>query len=286
MPREAPECGPRISVVVWCNGFRDGGCQARAGVHSLGDFPHMFYSNPKGEGEDYEAKSVLVGSGDHFMLGPSPQATVKGVRKPGSPSSGNRGVLREQSGHSCSEAVDLDGRGNRAVPRGRDAGATEAVVSRALVAAKEATRALTLQGAQQVFAILRGVKLIENRGWRMPSGWYAVHAGAERINAERAERTRRAWPDVPPEESLPHGAICGLFYVQESRLPRECREGYIWARGPWCHLISQAVELPRPIKCHGNKGLWGLSEELRRQIGEQLVGVPVTFFDLSPAIPK
>ena len=33
---------------------------------------------------------------------------------------------------------------------------------------------------------------------------------------ERAERTRRAWPEVPPEESLPHGAILGLFCVDRS----------------------------------------------------------------------
>eukprot|EP00971_Amphidinium_carterae_P136062 2696046-Amphidinium_carterae.1 len=39
------------------------------------------------------------------------------------------------------------------------------------------SEAITLQGAQQVMAILNGVKLIENRSWKIPCGWYALHAG-------------------------------------------------------------------------------------------------------------
>merc|ERR1712136_215187 len=102
----------------------------------------------------------------------------------------------------------------------------------------EATKALTLQGAQQVLAILRGVKLVENRAWKIPCGWYAIHAGSQFINAERAERVRQVWPDAPQEESLPHSAILGLFHIVESRAPTECRSEYVWARGPICHLIS------------------------------------------------
>eukprot|EP00435_Cladocopium_sp_Y103_P021165 s1178_g5.t1 len=64
-----------------------------------------------------------------------------------------------------------------------------------------ARQALTLQGAQQVVAILRGKKLIENRAWRIPMGWYAIHAGAQTINEERAARIRSVWPDAPAEAS-------------------------------------------------------------------------------------
>mmetsp|Transcript_19788 Transcript_19788/g.36120 ORF Transcript_19788/g.36120 Transcript_19788/m.36120 type:complete len:630 (+) Transcript_19788:56-1945(+) len=141
-------------------------------------------------------------------------------------------------------------------------------------------RALTLQGAQQVLSILRGYKLIENRGWKIPVGWYAIHAGGKHINEERAQRVRQVWPDAPKEKSLPHGAIYGLFYVQTHRTPQQCRPDYIWARGPTCHIISKTVEFPSPIKSRGDKGLWELTPTQLEQIREQLQGeVPIKSFD-------
>lgn len=49
-----------------------------------------------------------------------------------------------------------------------------------------------------------------NEFWtRIPVGWYAIHAGAQQINEERAERIRAVWPTAPAEETLPHSAILG-----------------------------------------------------------------------------
>jgi len=138
-----------------------------------------------------------------------------------------------------------------------------------------------------VFAILRGVKLIENRRWEIPVGWHAIHTGSQHINDERGERTRQAWPDAPREEDLPHGSVVGLFYVQEHRAPDECRPGYIWARGPVCNVISRAIELPRPIRCRGDRGMWRLSRFVRKQIMEQLRGEEaprIREFNLSQAL--
>lgn len=143
---------------------------------------------------------------------------------------------------------------------------------------------MTLQGAQQVFAILRGRKLIENRAWNIPVGWYALHVGAQHINQERAERIRVTWPDAPPEESLPHSAIVGLFFVQSHRKPAECRAGYVWARGPICHVISKAIEFRTPLRCGGNKGLWALKESQRLQIQRELLEAEVRHFDLFEVI--
>lgn len=151
--------------------------------------------------------------------------------------------------------------------------------------ATEVSHALTLQGAQQVLAILRGVKLIENRSWKIPLGWYAIHAGSQPINEERGARTRAAWPDAPPEESLPHSAILGLFRVQAHTRPEKCRHGYIWARGPVCNLISEALELPRPVRCRGGRGLWRLSPPVLQRIREQVEECGVKRFDLSQALP-
>eukprot|EP00446_Apocalathium_sp_SHHI-4_P001684 CAMPEP_0177186902 /NCGR_PEP_ID=MMETSP0367-20130122/18905_1 /TAXON_ID=447022 ORGANISM="Scrippsiella hangoei-like, Strain SHHI-4" /NCGR_SAMPLE_ID=MMETSP0367 /ASSEMBLY_ACC=CAM_ASM_000362 /LENGTH=269 /DNA_ID=CAMNT_0018634249 /DNA_START=69 /DNA_END=876 /DNA_ORIENTATION=+ len=125
---------------------------------------------------------------------------------------------------------------------------------------------------QQVFAIVRGKKLLENRGWRIPLGWHAIHAGSQLINDERAERTRQAWPDAPRESDLPHGAVIGLFHIKEHRRPNQCKDGYIWARGPVCHVISKAIELPRPVRCSGGSGLWTLPGDVREEIRAQMRG--------------
>ncbi|CAK0874500.1 unnamed protein product, partial [Prorocentrum cordatum] len=185
-------------------------------------------------------------------------------------------------------------RRNRPVPNaerkpwGQQRGGPAAVPLDFEVSAQEmgsVSQGLTLQGAQQVLAILKGVKLIENRSWKIPLGWYAIHAGSKLINEERGARTREAWPEVPPEESLPHGAILGLFCVHRHLAPQKCRPGYIWARGPVCHLISKAIELPRPIFCSGGGGLWSLPPWALAEIGKQLPEASVTHFDLSPALP-
>ncbi|CAK0874497.1 unnamed protein product, partial [Prorocentrum cordatum] len=173
-------------------------------------------------------------------------------------------------------------------PWGQQRGGPAAVPLDFEVSAQEmgsVSQGLTLQGAQQVLAILKGVKLIENRSWKIPLGWYAIHAGSKLINEERGARTREAWPEVPPEESLPHGAILGLFCVHRHLAPQKCRPGYIWARGPVCHLISKAIELPRPIFCSGGGGLWSLPPWALAEIGKQLPEASVTHFDLSPALP-
>lgn len=150
-------------------------------------------------------------------------------------------------------------------------------------AALEVSKALTLQGAQQVLAVLRGKKLIENRAWEIPVGWYAIHSGRQDISDERAARIREVWPNAPPEDSLPHGAILGLFYVHSHRKPEECRPGYVWARGPICHLVSKAIELPRPLPCSGNKGLWDLQASIKSQIRAQLDQATISHFDLTVA---
>jgi hypothetical protein len=142
-------------------------------------------------------------------------------------------------------------------------------------------RALTLQGAQQVLAILRGKKLVENRSWRIPVGWYAIHAGAQFINEERALRISQAWPDAPPEKDLQHSALYGCFYVHSHRIPEELRPGYVWARGPVCHLISQAVEFEQPIPCSGGKGLWRIEVRHLEKVREQLSVARVRSFDLN-----
>lgn len=232
IPEEGPECGPRISVIVWCDRQ-----ESSNWLGSLGSFPHMLYHNPRGRGQDFKAKPQNRRAASSPILGPEQ-------------------LLPEE-------------------------------LEDALTNAK---KAITLQGAQQVFAILRGIKLIENRTWAIPRGWYALHAGAQMINEERAQRTRKAWPEAPPEEELPHGAIAGLIYIDQNCKPRDCRKGYIWARGPICNVISRAVELPKPVRCRGDRGLWELRSSLKVRIRSELLRAgsccEVKHFDLTPALGR
>ncbi|CAL1153485.1 unnamed protein product [Cladocopium goreaui] len=238
IPQEGPDCGPRISVIVWCDRHKS----TADWMGALGSFPHMLHHNPKKNGNDYEAQP-----------GSRPR------RRRAAPSMGPIRPQRLQSleDDELEEAVD------------------------------SAQKALTLQGAQQVFAILRGIKLIENRTWAIPKGWYALHAGAQMINDERAKRTLEAWPEAPPEEELPHRAIAGLIYIDQIRKPQECKRGYIWARGPICNVISRAVELPRPVRCRGDRGLWELGtlkDRIRSELARAGKNVSVRHFDLTPAL--
>eukprot|EP00927_Polykrikos_kofoidii_P008286 TRINITY_DN13433_c0_g2_i1.p1 TRINITY_DN13433_c0_g2~~TRINITY_DN13433_c0_g2_i1.p1 ORF type:complete len:579 (+),score=81.02 TRINITY_DN13433_c0_g2_i1:89-1825(+) len=196
----------------------------------------------------------------------------------GEPASSPQGI--EISGNTCSgkDAVDrvkVDGAGAAFETENTEEGDKGPA---------DVTHALTLQGALQVLSILRGYKLVENRSWKIPRGWYAIHAGAQIITEERLERVMQVWPEAPKEDSLPHGAILGLFFVHEHRSVDECKPGYVWARGPICHVVSKAIELPTPIRCGGGRALWPLTEPQRRRIREQLCDAEPTVFDLSVAI--
>ena len=259
IPQEGQECGPRISVIVWCNREKSSGHW----MGSLGAFPHMLHQNPKQNGMDYEARP------GHYPRRDRGKGDGKGSGKGRSKGTGKGRVPRTTSAESFEPSL----------PPLPDAELEEAV--------QQAQRALTLQGAQQVYAILRGIKLLENRTWAIPPGWHALHAGAQSINEERRQRTLEAWPEAPAEEDLPHRAIAGLFYVQEHRSPEDCQPNYIWARGPVCNVISRAVEFQRPIPCPGDRGLWdlgGLKQRIRKELLRSGSQVSVKHFDLTPAL--
>ena len=264
IPQEGPDCGPRISVIVWCNREKDSGHW----MGSLADFPHMLHQNPKSNGKDFEARP---GHYPRNYAGKGGKGEGKGEGK-GDGKGRSKGAGKGRFQRSASESSEP------ALPALPDAELEEAV--------QHAHKALTLQGAQQVYAILRGIKLLENRTWAIPSGWYALHSGAQQINEERRQRTLEAWPDVPDEESLPHRAIAGLFYVQRHCAPKDCTPNYIWARGPVCNVISKAIEFERPIPCRGDRGLWDLGNlklRIRKELLRSGSQVAVRHFDLTPA---
>lgn len=78
----------------------------------------------------------------------------------------------------------------------------------------------------------------------------------------------------------------GLFHVHSHPELWECQPDYIWARGPVCHLISEAVELAEPIRCRGGQGLWQLEDWQLAKVREQLQSPLVVerSFDLGAAV--
>eukprot|EP00439_Symbiodinium_sp_Y106_P081140 s224_g20.t1 len=106
-------------------------------------------------------------------------------------------------------------------------------------------QALTVQGSQQGQAMITGRKQVENRSWRIPAGWYALHVGARPLAAlgdEWVRRLARSWPDAPAEKSLPSACIVGFIHISEHRRPEQCGGCQsLWAVGPICHIIDEAL---------------------------------------------
>lgn len=149
--------------------------------------------------------------------------------------------------------------------------------------AARVTHAVTVQGPQQALAMLQGLKLCENRSWRIAPGWYALHVGGQR-SSEWGLKAAEKHPELPSERELSnfHSAVVGLLYFSEQRTLAECA-GNLWAYGPVCHIVARAVRLQPPVRLRGSPGLWPLPAKERGEILAQLRGdhVRVVCHDLS-----
>merc|ERR1712137_107157 len=132
--------------------------------------------------------------------------------------------------------------------------------------------AFTVLGIQHGRAMMTGRKQIENRKWKIPVGWYALHVTAYQRAPSSfwCERMKKVWPDAPPEESSGGNKIVGLVHVNDHRTPSECLDEEnnqsVWAIGPICHIIDQAIMLERPVQHRGANRLWKISERRREQL--------------------
>ena len=111
---------------------------------------------------------------------------------------------------------------------------------------------LTLKGAQLSWAILENIKLIENRSVQLPVGWIALHTGIGKLPKERAMELEQC-PGIPPEASLPHGAIVGALRVDRACTVADCAgtPAAPWALGPVCNVIGAVCQLAEPIQHKG-----------------------------------
>jgi hypothetical protein len=100
------------------------------------------------------------------------------------------------------------------------------------------------------WAILEGLKRIENRSWRTRyRGTLWIHAATSRATLKRyADR----FPTIPSQ--LDFGAIIGRVQLIDC-VPLDEAAGQPFAEGPWCWILASPEPItPRP--CSGRLGLW------------------------------
>ena len=129
-------------------------------------------------------------------------------------------------------------------------------------------KALTIK-QPWVHAILNEGKDIENRSWKRGfRGWLALHASA---TPRREARFPRGYK-VPPLESLPYSAICGVARVVDIVLksdspwfyrPRDGTKNFGW-------VLRNIKPLKKPIPCKGALGLWDVPAPVLRALKQQL----------------
>ena len=86
--------------------------------------------------------------------------------------------------------------------------------------ATEVTHGITLRGAQLTWAILHGLKKVENRHFRMSPGWYALHTGQKTSSHESQHELIASVVGMPPEMELPHAAIVGAIQISHGAAAR------------------------------------------------------------------
>ena len=147
---------------------------------------------------------------------------------------------------------------------------------------QDVARALTFHGATPAWALLKRLKSLENRPYRLPcGGWIAVHVGSGSWRGDYSLQIE----GCPSEEAMMNvygGCIVGLFKVKECRRPGNCGAN-VWAEGPVCNVVEAVVELPSPIPIQkGKLSLWALEDDVRLQIASQVLDVAVMDLSLLP----
>lgn len=142
---------------------------------------------------------------------------------------------------------------------------------------------LTLKGAQLSWAILENIKLIENRSVQLPVGWIALHTGIGKLPKERAMELEQC-PGIPPEASLPHGAIVGALRVDRACTVADCAgtPAAPWALGPVCNVIGAVCQLAEPIQHKGSLGTWPIDADVLMHVRAGLAAA--TIMENNPAL--
>ena len=140
----------------------------------------------------------------------------------------------------------------------------------------EVNRALTMKGKLLTSAILSNAKEIENRSQKLRPGWYALHTGRSKPDADLDEKvkamceTDEEWASVKENEKrCPEGHIAGLFRIAHALPPESCKESK-WCSGPVCLIVAETLFLEKPLPAKGALGTWPLSGDQIAILQEQV----------------
>ena len=122
------------------------------------------------------------------------------------------------------------------------------------------------------WAIVRGLKSIENRTWRpwdrMIGHWIAVHSGRYtdwtgigRLAEILSDITEGANIKIPCDVDQRRG-IVGVVRLDEV----VTRSDSSWFEGPFGWCLSHAVMFRNPVECRGHQGLWEIDPGVLEQV--------------------
>jgi hypothetical protein len=115
------------------------------------------------------------------------------------------------------------------------------------------------------WAIIHGVKRIENRKWRTRHrGPLVIHASKTTRNIESE---RHLIPGLPPTDQLVRGAFIGVVSVDDCQPVSEVST-QPYAVGPQCWLLSKPQAI-RPFPYRGTTMLFQVPKSLAQRIQSQ-----------------
>ena len=148
-------------------------------------------------------------------------------------------------------------------------------------------RVLSVKCPKLGSAMLDGRKVVENRKYKLLLGWHWLYISKGR-DLKGLEDFKSLIDDLQYSEKDQEKCYCkviGGIYIAEIRAPEDCN-GYPWAIGPHCHIISHTLTLAEPVEIQKPFSIcvmWQLKNETERQrIEAQLPDDPPVKHDLGP----
>jgi hypothetical protein len=135
--------------------------------------------------------------------------------------------------------------------------------------------AISLKGVQLAWTVLEGFKDIENRPFKYPVGWYALHVSKAKANASHVKDISDLLLPVKMTEEQKRGVshwnskIVGAIHISDHKSVEEC-EGNKWACGKVCNVIDKVVKFKQVFAASGQLSHWGLTGEEQEKIQKQI----------------
>lgn len=149
------------------------------------------------------------------------------------------------------------------------------------------THGLTMKGAQLTWALLEGIKPVENRHMRLRSGWLVLHTGTGKLREERQRELAVLCPGIPAERELPHGFIMGAVKIERHATVADCAgtPSEKWASGPVVNVVSAFCRLADPVPHKGALGLWAIDAAVLQRVRDGFAAAAVVHADPSRLPP-